>query len=431
MDFALRIVCADDPAAEPTRNGHARIPKWITAIPAPELSDAAKVVLDAILGHCFGDSRECYPTLAQLSTDAGKMNRRKLQRALDELKNFPKHPLIMRTPERSRPGGNDWKTTVLFDPKGDRCPRLGGDTSVTTPRHQCHPPMTLVSPPPSLISTRVKQNFLEFERTTTTEPEPSSSLESISEPTDPTPPSASPEVVGHAAKLFPETQADPAPLEREISQHGISRVAMGLELAQLLAKDSKRKPRIFRWLHGTLENWRNRSTESIRAELDALRGPKQAEIRFYQTRPAADPVQSDDCPPEFWKAIKAGRHGLAMEMLEASAADEKPAAEPLAKDPPQPARKSAQGGVAAPFSRPANGAEGDRTLNLRIANATAGEPSQNHAKLPSEDRENAGQAAIERRVSNAALSPASPDPLDYTAESLLDQNHSHGSGGEP
>ena len=199
---------------------------------------------------------------------------------------------------------------------------------------------------------------------------------------------------------------------------------MGLELAQILARDTKRKPRIFRWLHGTLETG-DRSTESIRVELDALQPPKRLEPVYHVAQPAtSQPATSQPAGiPDWWKALKAGKTDEAMAMLQARAADEKPAAESLAKDPPQPAERITLGGVAAPSERPANGAEGDRTLNLRIANATAERPSGIDAAIPSEDRKTSGQATTERRIANAALSPVFPDPLNYTSESLRDQNH--------
>ena len=137
-----------------------------------------------------------------------------------------------------------------------------------------------------------------------------------------------------------------SPLAEQVAEHGIGRVAMALELAQILARDAKRKPRIFHWLRGTLKNWRERSTESIRAELDAMRGPKSAETIYYScaNQPAPpDDMPTDEVAAKWRELIKRGRAAEAEALLDsAKPENRKPAAGLLGKVPPQPAGASTQ-----------------------------------------------------------------------------------------
>jgi hypothetical protein len=433
MDSAtprLRVAAGD------VKAGYGTLPHWINGLGLPTALTGA---LSRLVSMCHGPHKIDCPSRRQIRDELA-VSKNTADRYLEILSDAG---LIARMPNPAKPGGS-WKLVLLFDPADPKPPyRLTAESDQFRHFPRLAPlPKNWVGVYPesgegytqnlgrgpdsaSLISTRVIQKKL-FETTTTTETAESSSLENRPEPLNA-------EVAGQAAKLFPEVASDWSRLESEITDHGLERVALGLELAQLLARDAKRKPRIFRWLPGVLAKWRGRSIESIRAELDAMRGPKRPEPVYFS---AADRPAVSSAPPELikeWASLiaRGKRDEAEALMARCPAAKKKPAAEPLAKDSPQPEQETVgviNPNAAGPLARPANGAEGDRTLNLRIANAKAFRPPEFHATTLPGRAENTGRLPTERRILNAALSPDGPDPLDYTAESSLDQNHPSGPG---
>jgi hypothetical protein len=327
MTASLRIFQAED-APVPVSAGHAQIPKWITELQNSELNACAKTVLAALVGLCFGESVSCYPTVKELSGKSG-MAPRSVQRALSTLTAFG---LIARTLDPSKPG-TPWKTTILFERSGrhrrtDRLPETDQG-----PRQFCHPPTPILSPPHANSVTphqphkyARKQGFLEFDKKTTTiGTEPSSSFSTALE-----------RISDQAGSLFPEVKSDTSLLDREITEHGIEKVALALELGQFLAGDSKRKPRIFRWLHGTLANWSQRSTESIRAEIAAVKGARPAPPVSHRAPPPQSVSEPAGTIMTLWQQIKRGE----IELAEAALAEEKAGCGQSAKITPQPAGAS-------------------------------------------------------------------------------------------
>ena len=104
-----RVIYADD--APPAQTGYTRVPREVTATKCAELSARAKVVLTAIIGTCWGDSRTTYASVDELATKSG-YSRRAAQIALHDLVDAKR---IARDRDRDKPG-SPWRTVVLVDP---------------------------------------------------------------------------------------------------------------------------------------------------------------------------------------------------------------------------------------------------------------------------------------------------------------------------
>ena len=191
--------------------------------------------------------------------------------------------LVRRAPDPARPGG-PWTLTLLFDPLNPNPPyRLtspndqNGDQFRQFPR-LVPPPKDWGGVPPKIgggspqrlgggddliISTRAIQGDL-FEKTTTTETESSSSSSEREPEPEPEKATATSELASDACKLFPELSSNLSLIDKLIADYDIQRVALALELGQVYALKGN-KPRIARWLRGTLQNWKEdgRSIESI------------------------------------------------------------------------------------------------------------------------------------------------------------------------
>lgn len=96
--------------ATSTSKGYATVPRRITRRTDLRIE---KIVLDALLGLCWGESRICRASIREIGLACG-MPRRTVQRHLDTL---AEAGLIDRRPDPEVPGGA-WVTYILTDPKG-------------------------------------------------------------------------------------------------------------------------------------------------------------------------------------------------------------------------------------------------------------------------------------------------------------------------
>jgi hypothetical protein len=318
MPASVRIFHAEEAPAP--IYGHARLPKWIIALPTSSLTTTAKTVLAAILGCCFGDSRSCDPTVDDLVEKSG-CPKRSVERALRELLTYP---LIRRETEPGR-AGSPRKTTILFDPTSAKPiapsgPQLPANLAVFTATVADNPATVADNP-----SFKFEQKFLRFTTTTTETPSQ----------VDP--------LIERAVELFPLLSIDPTPILGLLELHGPELVECSLDLAAAKRKNSGGKtPTQIRWIAVTLENWQSdiakrlATPRSIRAQVP--RPPSSAPPLARSAPSSAQLALPAGSFTAAWAAMQRGDESAAERILTCPAEPEKETGcGTSAKTPPQPA----------------------------------------------------------------------------------------------
>jgi hypothetical protein len=272
--------------------GYAMVPKHVTR--NPKLPSGAKVVLDAIIGLCYGTTPWTRATATEIARAAGTCPET-VRRAFAKLLAAG---LIARRPDPERIGG-PWLTHVLCHWRAEK---NGVQSSVQVIVNKCPPPTTNcgtpllqdVAPPyynlggGPLCSNRFIEESSSSVRSTEADDDASSSTQE-SKTADP----------GGLVALARATWPDEPDLDHRVAE--LVALAGESKAALLVAFAAARKVRSFGYTFTVLKSWRNLTPAECAERVSAMRAkrpmppqaPPPAHVAANPPAEEIDPVMAD------------------------------------------------------------------------------------------------------------------------------------------
>jgi hypothetical protein len=296
-----------------TPAGYSKASREVNATGCKDLSAGAKIVLYAIVGTCWNDSKVSYASVDTIAKNSG-FKRRATTKHLSELEDKDH---IRRERDFEKPG-SPWKTVVLIDPSGKRTEAKLAITSGSNPEVSPRTPVRDTAHARARHRARpcADSSFIQgilFPISTLTE-EPSSSIEF---------PSVADPLIAEAVTMFPQLAANDTPARSLLVSHGPELFAAALAVAGRQRKKSGPSAAgKIRWLVTVLENFQRdierglATVESIRAEAGLNKVPASPPVESPEPTESGPVIST--VRAEWWAALRRGDADEAMSLLAAN-----------------------------------------------------------------------------------------------------------------
>ncbi|MGZ3388393.1 MAG: hypothetical protein ACXWPK_00165 [Isosphaeraceae bacterium] len=285
----------------PTRDlpaGYAMIPKHITR--HPHLKAGAKVVLDAIIGLCYGTIPWTRATATEIA-DAAGVSRKTVRRALPRLLAAG---VIARRPDPERIGG-PWLTHVLCHWKREKSSVQSGVQVVvnecTTPTPNCGTPLPQVVVPPypklgggPLCSNRfIEESSSSSGRSTEADDDASSSSTQEESKTPPAPAPALADLVAQVRAIWPDEPDLDHRVAELVDLAGAAKATLAVEYAVA------RRVKGLGYTFVLAKSWRNLTAAECAERVAGLRAKRPTPSQALPPAHVAAKPPSQDVDPVF------------------------------------------------------------------------------------------------------------------------------------